>query len=325
MFYRDRHEHNDQLFCTTSYGFDLMNNLILSGRITIRMLKYFMAVAENEHFGKAAEQLNVSKSPLSIKIRELEDALETTLFVRDSRNVKLTPTGMLLKEECNRIFDVLSSSVNNIIKAERNQKNIITIGLVSSAFWTDFLTDIRQFQKSYPSYEFNFIEMSPAEQKESLLNSTIDIGVSRHADTFNIHPLSSIELTRESMLVAIPEDHPFKNRKLLDLAELKNEKMVAMARSRSAQTELVIQKCMEHDFHPMIHNEVKEPHTMLAFVAARQSIAIVPASFKYHKWNHVRLIPLSEYIPAGLVILYNNQKSSPITDHFIDNIVSIKS
>lgn len=299
-----------------------MNNLILSGRITIRMLKYFMAVAENEHFGKAAEQLNVSKSPLSIKIKELEDALETTLFVRDSRNVKLTPTGMLLKEECSRIFDVLNSSVNNIIKAERNQKNIITIGLVSSAFWTDFLTDIRRFQKNYPSYEFNFIEMSPAEQKENLLNNTIDIGISRYADTFNIHPLSSTELTKETMLVAVPDDHPLKNRKLVNLAELKDEKMVVMARNRSAQTELIIQKCTESGFHPMIHHEVKEPHTMVAFVASGQSIAIVPASFKYHKWNHIRLIPLHEQIPAGLMMLYSNRNVSPITSYFIHTITS---
>ena len=301
-----------------------MNNLILSGRITIRMLKYFMAVAENEHFGKAAEQLNVSKSPLSIKIKELEDALETTLFVRDSRNVKLTATGMLLKEECGRIFDVLNSSVNNIIQAERNQKNIITIGLVSSAFWSDFLTDIRRFQKSYPSYEFNFLEMSPAEQKVNLLNSTIDIGISRYADTFNIYPLTSTELTREAMLVAISDDHSFKNRKLVNLTEFKDEKMVVMARSRSAQTELVIQKCIEHGFHPMIHHEVKEPHTMMAFVAAGQAIAIVPSSFRYHKWNHIRLLPLTEVIPAGLMMLYNNKNSSSITEHFIHTMTSLR-
>ncbi|CAM3426616.1 LysR family transcriptional regulator [Parendozoicomonas haliclonae] len=299
-----------------------MNNLILSGRITIRMLKYFLAVADNQHFGKAAEQLNVSKPPLSTKIRELEEVLGTTLFLRDSRNVQLTATGKLLKEECDRIFALMDSSINTIIKAERSQKNIINIGLVSSAFWTNFLTDIYDFQKSYPSYEFNFIEMSPMEQKENLLNNTIDIGIARHADCWNIHPLSYSSITSESMMAALPDNHRLKSRKRLSLVELKDEKMVVMSRSQSSQTQLVIESCQAAGFHPMIHHEVKEPHTMLAFVTAGRAIAIVPASFKYHKWKHVRFIPINEQIPAGLVALYNKSGSSPVTEHFLDFITS---
>ncbi|MCL6270828.1 LysR family transcriptional regulator [Sansalvadorimonas sp. 2012CJ34-2] len=298
----------------------MTSNLISSGRLTLRMLRYFYAVAENEHFGHAAEELNISKSPLSTKIKELEDALETTLFIRDSRNVRLTPTGELLKSECRKIFDVMNASVNNVIRAERNQNNTLNIGIVSSAFWTNFLSMVKNFKTNQPDCELKFIEMSPAEQKLALKENRIDIGISRYADTHNISPLSSKKITEEKMCVAVSDEHSLKNRKVVRLDEIRNEQMVAMNKNQSDQTDLVISACLEAGFHPDIYHEVKEPHTALAFVVSNQSITIVPSSFKFHKWSHIRFLALKEYIPAGLYALYDHKSSSAVVHKFIKGI-----
>ncbi len=299
----------------------MTSNLISSGRLTLRMLRYFYAVAENEHFGHAAEELNISKSPLSTKIKELENILETTLFVRNSRSVRLTTTGQLLKKECQKIFDVMNASVNSVMKAERDQNNILKIGIVSSAFWSSFLSMVKDFKSKYPDYELRFTEMPPAEQKLALKEKRIDIGISRYADTHNISPLSAVRITEEKMCVAVSDEHALKNRKVIHLAELKDEIMVGMSRGQSDQTELVVSACLEQGFHPAIHHEVKEPHTALAFVVANQTVSIVPSSFKYHKWSHIRFLTLKEYIPAGLYALYNQKSNCPIASRFVRAIV----
>ena len=300
----------------------MASNLISSGRLTLRMLRYFYAVAESEHFGHAAEELNISKSPLSTKIKELEDVLGATLFIRDSRNVRLTPTGELLKSECQKIFDIMQSSVNNVIRAERNQNNTLSIGIVSSAFWTNFLSMVKNFKTNHPDCELKFIEMSPAEQKQALKENRIDIGISRYADTHNISPLSSKKITEEKMCVAVSDEHQLKKRKVVSLAELKGEQMVAMNRAQSDQTDLVIGACLESGFHPDIYHEVKEPHTALAFVVSNQSITIVPSSFKFHKWSHIRFLALKESVPAGLYVLYDQKSCSPTVQKFIEGITS---
>ena len=298
----------------------MTSNLISSGRLTLKMLRYFYAVAENEHFGNAAEELNISKSPLSTKIRELEAILGTTLFIRDSRNVQLTVTGELLRNECQKIFEVMNASVNNVIRAERNQNHTLNVGIVSSAFWANFLTLVKQFKKLHPNCELQFMEMSPVEQKQALKENRIDVGISRYADTHNIAPLSSIKITDEQMCVATSDEHTLKNRASVSLEELRHEQMVAMNRSQSQQTAFVTEACMESGFHPNIYQEVKEPHTALAFVVSNQSLSIVPSSFKYHKWSHIHFLDLKEYIPAGLYALYNKKNCSKIVQQFIDVI-----
>lgn len=130
-------------------------------RVTLKMLRYFHAVASQGHFSRAALQLNVSKSPLSAQIKELESLLGLALFERHTRQVSLTATGWLLQAECALLFDVLESGLNRVVQAGRMERNQIRIGLVSSIFWAGFGEVIRQCHQRHPEFEITFTELSP--------------------------------------------------------------------------------------------------------------------------------------------------------------------
>lgn len=293
-------------------------------RVTLKMLRYFHEVARCGHFSRAAEQLNVSKSPLSAQIKELETVLGLTLFERHTRQVHLTATGRLLMDECSLLFDVLESGLNKVVQAGRMERNQIRIGLVSSIFWAGFGEVIRQCHRLHPEYEISFTELSPEKQKQALASKEIDIGLARFADTFNIHPLQAESVYRESMVLAVSDEHPLRDRKRVSLTELAGERFVLMSRANSASTDLIIDTCLMEGFYPQLTQEVVEPNTLMAVVATSQQVALAPASYAHQKWPHVRFVRLEQAIPADVCVLYAPQMAgapvSPVIRDFIDTM-----
>ncbi|MFQ2080941.1 LysR family transcriptional regulator [Aeromonas veronii] len=291
-------------------------------RVTLKMLRYFHAVASHGHFSRAAQQLNVSKSPLSAQIKELESLLGLTLFERHTRQVSLTATGRLLQAECTLLFDVLESGLNRVVQAGRMERNQIRIGLVSSIFWAGFGEVIHQCHQRYPVFEITFTELSPERQKQALANNEIDLGLARFADTVNIHPLLAETVYRESMVLVVSDEHPLRDRKLVSLPELAGEQFVLMSRANSSSTDLIINACLVEGFYPHLNQEVVEPNTLMAVVATSQQVALVPASYARQKWPHVRFIRLEQAIPADLCVLYAppGDGQSAAIRHFIDTM-----
>ncbi|MGY3858009.1 LysR family transcriptional regulator [Aeromonas intestinalis] len=293
-------------------------------RVTLKMLRYFHEVARSGHFSRAAEQLNVSKSPLSAQIKELETVLGLTLFERHTRQVSLTPTGRRLMEECTLLFDVLESGLNKVVQAGRMEHNQIRIGLVSSIFWAGFGEVIRQCHRLHPEYEITFTELSPEKQKLALANKEIDLGLARFADTFNIHPLQAESVYPESMMLAVSDEHPLRDRKRVSLTELTGERFVLMSRANSASTDLIINACLMEGFYPQLNQEVVEPNTLMAVVATSQQVALAPASYAHQKWPHVRFVRLEQPIPADVCVLYAPEEAgkpiAPVLRDFIDTM-----
>jgi DNA-binding transcriptional LysR family regulator len=291
-------------------------------RVTLKMLRYFHAVASHGHFSRAAQQLNVSKSPLSAQIKELESLLGLALFERHTRQVSLTATGRLLQAECTLLFDVLESGLNRVVQAGRMERNQIRIGLVSSIFWAGFGEVIHQCHQRYPEFEITFTELSPERQKQALANNEIDLGLARFADTVNIHPLLAETVYRESMVLVVSDDHPLRDRKLVSLTELAGEQFVLMSRANSSSTDLIINACLVEGFYPHLNQEVVEPNTLMAVVATSQQVALVPTSYARQKWPHVRFIRLEQAIPADLCVLYAplGDGQSVAIRHFIDTM-----
>ena len=272
-------------------------------RITLKMLRYFYQVAQTENFSLAAQQLNITKSPLSAQIRELEQSMEVELFLRDTRNVQLTPAGKQLQKECRLIFDVLDTSISRVKQRYRVDHQTINIGLMSSIFWAGFGDALYQLQQRYPATKYNLIEMSPGKQKQALEQGRIDIGLVRYADTVNVAPLTMTSLYREKMMVALPEHHLLANHKLLSLNHLTEQEFVMLSRENSSSTDWIIQRCQQSGFHPNIVQQVVEPNTLLAVISTRGILSIVPESYASLAWPHVRFIPLREVIAADICAL----------------------
>ncbi|KZK75342.1 HTH-type transcriptional regulator BenM [Pseudovibrio sp. W64] len=297
-----------------------MHDLITSGRITLRMLRYFHQVSVSGHFGRAAEELHISKSPMSIQIKELEVALGLSLFQRDSRNVSLTAAGRVLKRECEQIFNTLDYAITNTQRQGRAENSTLSIGMVSSAFLDGFANLLSDFKSKHPDCSLNFTELAPNQQKEALDGGIIDLGICRYGDTLNEPALNSKVLVRENLTLAVPSTHPLKDRRVVGLEELKDEEMAVLDRSMSNSTPFLIARCKDQGFYPKAAFEVQEPSTLLALVASGQAIALVSDCFRSQKSKNVRFIRLKEDIPADLCAIYKKNYETDILRKFLQFI-----
>ncbi|SUQ32431.1 LysR family transcriptional regulator [Vibrio furnissii] len=293
--------------------------LPLSQRITLKMLRYFYQVAQCQQFSQAAEQLNITKSPLSAQIKELEQALGVVLFERDTRNVRLTTAGKQLNQECERIFDVLETSLNRVAQSAREEQATLNLGLMSSIFWAGFGDALHQLQQTHPTLTLNLLELSPEKQKQALLQHHIDIGLVRYADTMQIAPLHARSLYQEKMVVALPTQHALAARKQLSLQELRDAEFVMLRQENSASTALIRQHCQQAGFEMTILQEVVEPNTLLAVISTRGLLSIVPASYANLAWPHVRFVALKETIRADICAL-SAKASHPLTDALLNQL-----
>lgn len=291
-----------------------------SSKITMKMLRYFHEVALEKHFGRAAKKLNISPSPLSSQIKELENLIGSSLFVRDTRTVELTTIGERLFDECQTIFRVFDNSIMKVLEAGRNEASTINVGLVSSFFWAGLGEALRSFKDTYPDYTFNIFEMTPEEQKKALLNKQIDVGLLRFADTINTSPLVSERLLEDPMCLVVANNHTFKDRKVISIDEIKDEGFVFMQRQDSASSKLIIDTFLAHGHHINVNQEVYEPNTLMSIVGTSHLASIVPTTFSYHRWSNVHFVKLRETIPGDLSALFDYRSKNSVLDTFLLHI-----
>lgn len=291
---------------------------LLSEKVTMKMLRYFYALSQTGHFGKAASQLSITNSPLSTQIKELEAHLGVELVKRNSRNVSLTESGKVLQAECEHLFRSFEYSMLKVQHASRKHTQQIKLGIVSSSFWAGFGEMVKGFNHSYPDYHIDLIEMSPREQQQALLNKNIDIGIVRFADALDIHPLRTRALTNERFVVALAEGHPLTTKNTLTLTDLREQTFTFMRRKNSASADLIINECRQAGFIPEVGKEFIEPTSLMAYVGISDSIAVVPSSFTAHQWEGIEFISLYEKIPASLCAIYDNTGLSASAKLFVD-------
>ncbi|GAA5186838.1 LysR substrate-binding domain-containing protein [Ferrimonas gelatinilytica] len=276
-----------------------------SDKLTLRMLRYFFVLSQVRHFGRAAQQLNITPSPLSNQIKELEALLGVTLFHRDSRNVELTEAGQALQSECGHLFQVMDHGLNRVRRAGQAQGTALKMGLVSSAFWSGLGSRLTRFQQRHPDMQLDLKELPPQAQKRWLQEGRIDMGLVRFADAMNIHPLSATALTEEAFVVAMAEGHPLAGRARLSLEDLRDCEISMLSRMNSASGDLFLAQCRKQGVLPRIGKEFVEPGTLMAFIGYSGHVTIVPSSFTNHRWEQVRFVPLKERIEAGLYAIYD--------------------
>ena len=284
-------------------------------RIDLKLLRYFLAVAEELHFGRAAARLNMSQPPLSIHIKELEQQLGTLLFVRHSRSVALTHAGKILMEESRRLLSSANQALARVEQIGRGEAGRVELGVIGTAMWGKMRPVMRRFLKENPNVEVLFRENMPAMQMAMLERRELDAGVWRMA-TAPTPGFTSLRLHESSFLVAMPEEHP-----LAMLEALRNEYFVTMPSIHTDWTFLQ-RVCQSAGFLPMIIREVMEPQTVLAMVSMGIGITLIADSYAQMTWPGVVFRPLEERIPADLYIVYDQQQATPALEKLVAALVN---
>lgn len=175
--------------------------------IELRHLRYFIAVAEELHFGRAAERLRISQPPLSQQIQILEEKIGARLLARNNRNVSLTQAGALFLKESYQILAQVNSASEKAARLHRGESGELTIGFTSSApFISTVSKNLRTFRQLHPQVHIKMQEVNTKQQIEPLLDGRLDIGVMRN--TRLPDALQYRLLLREPLVAVVHEDHP---------------------------------------------------------------------------------------------------------------------
>ena len=283
----------------------------------LRHLHYFIAVAEELHFSRAAERLCISQPPLSQQIRSLEEELGVKLFERTKRHVQLTEAGKVFLERSYLVLAQLEQAIAVTQQIGRGEVGQLAIGFVDSATYTVLPEILRVFREQFPAVKLRLHEMTTAQQIQALHHKQIDVGIVRSA--ISESGLSVECLLHESLVLALPETHPFSAQTQLSLSTLADEFFILFpARMGPVFYEQIIHSCQQAGFRPKVAQEAVQMQTIVGLVAAGLGIAIVPASMQNFHRGGVIYRPLQEQIPkTGLYLTWRQQDSSPVISAFL--------
>jgi DNA-binding transcriptional LysR family regulator len=245
--------------------------------VELRHLRYFRAVAEELHFGRAAERLHIAQPPLSQQIRQLERELEVSLFTRSTRRVELTAAGEAYLKRAVAVLDAVDDAGQQARRIARGVEGHLTIGCVGSATYSVLPRLVRALRDELPHVEISIRgEMLAPAQLDALLNGDIDIALLRPpVDNARVRCES---LRRDRLIAALPAEHPLAQRDLLRVSDLRGEDFIAHAgQGRSVMGGLLVAICADAGFAPRVRHEVSETSTLVTLVAAGLGVAVVPA------------------------------------------------
>ena len=248
----------------------------------LRHLRYFIAVAEELHFGRAAQVLGISQPPLSQQIQALEQEIGARLFERTNRRVELSEAGRLFLQEARLVLAQVDKAADVARRAQLGELGELKIGFTSSApFNSSIPQAIFAFRQAFPAVHLNLQEMSSTEVAESLVDESIQVGLMRPLPLPD--SLSVVELMREPLVAVLNAGHPLVegSERGLHLAQLAEEPFVFFPRTYgSGLYAQLMSLARDAGFSPHFAQEAGEAMTIIGLVAAGLGVSVLPASYQ---------------------------------------------
>jgi DNA-binding transcriptional LysR family regulator len=254
----------------------------------LRHLRYFLTVAEEGHFGRAAERLHIVQPALSMQIRALEAELGTTLFERTSRRVVLTEAGILFRVEAERTIQQAARAKDVAQRAARGEVGTVRIGFVgNAAFAGKLAADVSSFRLAYPKVELELTELSPLRQVDAVVSGHLDAGYTSDFQYTHERELAVDRIAAWPWMLAMRSNHPLAGRVTVSAKALHGEAFVVYAAHAAddGQVRLLRQLLGEE---PRVLHHVPNTLTVLTLAAAGMGLALVPGSLESNRTGQCR-------------------------------------
>ncbi len=243
--------------------------------IELRHLRYFVAVAEELHFGRAAQRLHVAQPPLSQQIRKLEQLIGYQLFTRTSRSVRLTISGEALLESARRTLRHIQRDIDETRSVGRGEVGSLHIGFVGSAMLTNLPGILRSYREAYPRVRLRLHESFTAGVVEGMENGSLDAGILRDGE-----PTQGLQINTifsEPFVAVLPASHRRARQKSISPASLRDEPFVYFPRSAGTRAfEKSLSIFEAYGFRPAIVQEAPHWLTILRLVGTGLGVTIAP-------------------------------------------------
>ena len=244
----------------------------------LRQLRYFVAVARERNFTRAAEQLNIAQPPLSRQIQLLEEELGVVLITRTSRPVKLTDAGRLLYEQALQVLGRVDQMKDATRRVGMNRNRVLSIGFVASTLYGGLPVLVRKLRQNAPELDIQLLEMLSIQQVAALKEGRIDIGFGRmrHNDPNVVATI----LREERLVVALPQDSVLaQDEGPIRLSDIADQRLIVYPKEpRPSYADQVLSLLQEEEIRPRDVLEVREIQTALGLVAADSGVCIIPSS-----------------------------------------------
>ncbi|MCC5635852.1 LysR family transcriptional regulator [Nostoc sp. CHAB 5844] len=300
----------------------------------LRHLRYFVTLAEELHFGKAAEKLQIAQPPLSQQIRQLEAELGFELFHRTKRNVQLTQAGQVFLSEVQQILQQLQQAIQIGQQTSRGEVGKLVVGFVSSSAYNILPDILKEYRNRVPGVSLELHELTTDQQLDWLREGRMDVGFIR--PPVDDHKFSWETIFQESLMVALPETHELANQSHISLTSLANEAFISFPRKLAPGVyDLIISLCQQSGFSPNVVQEAIQMQTIISIVAAEIGVAVVPASLQNLQRTGVIYKHIEEHTPkVAIAMIWRSSETSPTVQKFLeivrdkpattDNIMKVK-
>ena len=292
----------------------------MSNQTEFRHYKYFLALAKDLHFRKAAESLYISQPGLSRQIKQMESELGISLFERHNRKVELTKAGLYLQKELTSNFKRLDDIVNHAKLLNDGIDGNLKMGYVGSAMQQVIPDLLLEFKKIYPNVLFNLNEMDNEKQIQALLRQEIDLGFIRMERV--PRGLSIQSVFEDTFSLVLPKNHKLNLSNFTDLSQLKDESFILFDASYSeSYHEKVMQIFDDCDFTPLISHYTVNASSIFRLVENNFGISIVPTSLKLGYDMGIKFIELKK-IPQRTTLrtVWNSINTNPVLGNFLNVI-----
>ncbi len=285
----------------------------------LRHINYFLAVAEDLHFRKAAERLFISQPGLSRQIKQLEDELGFLLFERNNRKVKLTQAGTYLKQEFEMTLKNLDRVISHAKLLNKGDEGNINFGYVGSAMQNVLPDLLVKARGNYPNLHFGFKEMENPDQIKSLLLQEIDLGFVR----LNKIPkgLKIKSVFEDTFSLVLPKNHPINSNNFRNLSQLKNEEFILFEQSYSPDYyEQVMQIFGDSGFAPTISHNTVHASTIFKLVENNFGISIVPTALKLGYNMNIKFVELHKIKQRTVLsVAWNTSNRNPVLKNILEH------
>ena len=286
----------------------------------LRHLRYFVAVAEELHFGRAAERLRIAQPPLSRQIADLERELGTPLFSRVKRRIQLTHAGRAFLKEARLTLAQADRAFRTAQRAARGEVGRLRVGFVEAATYSGILPDVLAFFRQHvPNVGLELFELSSLQQTEALREGRIEVGI-LHSPPHDAKQWLQVErVLADPMVAALPQGHRLASLESVPLTELAPEPFLLFRRPTGPGLyDRIIAACQAAGFSPRVAQEAGQVQTLVGLVSAGMGVALVPGSFAELRRPGLVYRPVTGLaVDMGTWLAWRANDDSPVRERFV--------
>lgn len=283
----------------------------MSYQIELRHFTYFLAVAEELHFRKAADRLFISQPGLSRQIKQMEEIIGVTLFIRNKRKVSLTVAGEYLKKELDYVFNHIDFTLKQTRLIDKGNDGEIRIGFLGSAIQTVIPELLVKVNEQYPNVQFSLEEMSNHLQVEGIEKDQLDLGFVRLARVPKGIEMKTVHTDTFSLV--LPKNHFLEKKNFKNIAQVSDQHFILFSSDYSSlYYDKIMSICEDKGFTPKVSHKSVHAQTIFKLVESGLGVAIVPTSLQYGFDLGVKFLEIPK-IPqkATLSVIWKQDNRNP--------------